>query len=507
MIAIILGIAIGAIAGMVIGILSTKSKNAAIQAQLDAAKAQAETDNKRYINDIAQLKSENSIQLSIVKKDAEQVLNQAKSDAKNALDKALTDAEARYEAAKKEAAKNLENVKREASENLEKFKKEAAENLERTKSELQQQRDFTLKDQQARFEETLAKVTAQMTTATEEMLKQRQKEFSETSGQSIGQILKPLNESIAQMKQAMTDSSKEQSELSGVLKTQIENAMQMSKDAKTSAEELTRAFKHKSKVQGDWGETVLSNLLDGQGARYDIQETMRDNQGNVIKAESGRAMRPDVILHLDHKRDVIIDSKVSMTAFIDYVNAETDEARDTALNAHIASIKKHVDELSKKDYSSYVKPPKVKMDYVIMFVPHSAALWTALNESPTLWSEAMAKKVYIVDEQTLYAALRMIDLTWTQIVQAQNHEKVYDLANEIIDRVGQFMKKYQAIGNALASAQNAYEDGKKKLSPSGPSILNSCGKLLKLGAKQIGKNSIQELTDLDEALAITDAES
>ncbi len=357
-----------------------------------------------------------------------------------------------------------------------------------------------LMEQERRFDVTLHKVFEQLKGVTEDMLKQRQKEFSETSGQRIQQIVNPLKESIEKMKLAMNDNSKEQSELGGILKAQIENAMHLSEAAKASAEELSRVFKHDSKIQGDWGETILSNLLDGQGAHYDVQETLRDAQGNVIKNESGRSMRPDVILHLDKKRDVIIDSKVSMTAFMDYVNAETDDARGAALNAHILSLKKHIDELARKDYSSYVKPPKVKMDYVIMFVPHSAALWTALNAAPTLWSEAMAKRVYIVDEQTLYAALRIIDLTWTQIKQAENHEKVYELANEVIDRIGQFMKKYQAIGLALANAQKAFEDGEKKLAPGGQSVITSCNKLLKLGAKQSDKNPILEIQDLDDAL-------
>lgn len=364
-------------------------------------------------------------------------------------------------------------------------------------------RDFALKEQQLRFEETLQRVTEQMKSATDVMLKQRQREFSESSGQNIQQIVNPLKDSIEKMKQTMSDASRLQSEFGGVLKTQIENAIQMSAAAKASAEELSRVFKHDSKIQGDWGETVLSNLLDGQGAHYDTQESIRDAQGNLIKTEEGRSLRPDVILHLDRKRDVIIDSKVSMTAFMDYVNAQSDDARNAALTAHISSLKKHVDELAKKDYSSYIKAPKVRMDYVIMFVPHSAALWTALNAAPTLWSEAMAKRVYIVDEQTLYAALRMIDMTWTQIAQAQNHEKVYELANEIIDRIGQFMKKYQVIGNALSNAQKAYEEAEKKLSPKGQSIINSCGKLVKLGAKQSDKNPIPELIDLDEALLET----
>ena len=142
-----------------------------------------------------------------------------------------------------------------------------------------------------------------------------------------------------------------------------------------------------------------------------------------------------------------------------------------------------------------------------MFVPHTGALWTALNAQPDLWRRAMDKNVFIADEQTLFAALRIINLTWTQIAQAQNHEKVYALANEMIDRVGQFMKKYQAIGKALDSASKAYEEGEKKLQPSGQSILQTCGKLVKLGAKQSDKNPLPQLMDIDDIPAIGDEAS
>ena len=208
-------------------------------------------------------------------------------------------------------------------------------------------------------------------------------------------------------------------------------------------------------------------------------------------------MRPDIILHLDQRREVIIDSKVSLTAFMDYVNAENEDERQQYLKAHIASLQNHVKELSAKDYSSYIQPPKLKMDYVIMFVPHTGALWTALNAQPDLWRKAMDKNVFIADEQTLFAALRIINLTWTQIAQAQNHEKVYALANEMLDRVGQFMKKYQAIGKALDSAAKAYEDGEKKLQPTGQSILQTCAKLKKLGAKTSDRNPLPQLTDVE----------
>ena len=135
------------------------------------------------------------------------------------------------------------------------------------------------------------------------------------------------------------------------------------------------------------------------------------------------------------------------------------------------------------------------MDYVIMFVPNTGALWTAVNAQPDLWRGAMDKNVYIADEQTLFAALRIINMTWTQIAQAQNHEKVYELANEMMDRVGQFMDRYKAIGKALENAGKAYEAADKKLQPSGQSIIQTCAKLQRLGAKQSPRNPIPELHD------------
>ena len=133
------------------------------------------------------------------------------------------------------------------------------------------------------------------------------------------------------------------------------------------------------------------------------------------------------------------------------------------------------------------------MDYVIMFVPHTGALWTALNAQPDIWRKAMGMNVFIADEHTLFAALRMINLTWTPIAQAENHEKVYELANEMLDRVGKFIKSYESIGKALENAQKAYDDGEKKLLPGGQSILQTCAKLEKLGAKQNIKNPIRQL--------------
>ena len=334
------------------------------------------------------------------------------------------------------------------------------------------------------------------------MLRQRQKEFAESSSAGLGQIVAPLKETMEKMKQAMADSTIRQTAMSSEMKATIESMMRQSEAARKSADELARVFKHGTKVQGDWGETVLDELLESQGLtkgiHYDVQSTIRDASGNAVKSASGSIMRPDVILHLDTRREVVIDSKVSLTAYIDYVNAQTEEDRQKYLKAHVDSIQKHVRELSAKDYSSYIQPPKVKMDYVIMFIPHSGALWTAVNLQPDLWRKAMEQNVFIADEQTLFAALRIINLTWTQIAQAQNHEKVYALADEMLERVGMFMKKYHEIGKALENAARAYEEGEKKLLPKGQSILNTCAKLERLGARQSDRNPLPQLVDIDE---------
>ena len=404
-----------------------------------------------------------------------------------------------------------EAMRLEARRQMEEMKAEDQRRMNEAKADWQKQTDYSIRAQQERFDETIAKVTAQMKTATDDMLKQRQKEFAEASNTTLGQIVNPLRETIDNMKKAMNESTLKQTSMSSEMKANIENMMRQSEAAKKSADELARVFKHGSKVQGDWGETVLDELLESQGltrgVHYDTQSVIRDADGYVVKSDEGSIMRPDVILHLDQRREVIIDSKVSLTAFMDYVNAEDEDKRQQYLKLHIDSIQKHVKELSAKDYSSYVQPPKVKMDYVIMFVPHTGALWTALHAQPDLWRKAMEKNVFIADEQTLFAALRIINLTWTQIAQAQNHERVYALANEMLDRVGQFIKKYQAIGKALESAAKAYEDGEKKLQPGGQSILQTCGKLQKLGAKQSDKNPLPQITDIDDIPAIEEVVS
>lgn len=467
--------------------------------RLDAAKAEAQ-------QQLEAAKKEASEQLEATKAEAQQQLETLKKEASEQLAKTKAEAQQQLEAAKKEANEQLETTKKEASDLLAKTKAEAEAQQQKALAEKDAAWNDIMKGQEQRFNEAMTRMSEQMKNATADMLKDRQKEFADSSNQQLGQIVNPLRETIDKMKQTMADTTLKQTEMSSVLKDNIERSMQQAMAAKKSAEELANALKHGSKVQGDWGEAVLDELLTSQGLvrgiHYDTQAVIRDAQGNTVHTDDGATLRPDVILHLDQRREVIIDSKVSLTAFLDYANADNEADRQRFLKTHIDSLQKHVKELSTKDYSAYVQPPKVRMDYVIMFVPHTGALWTALNAQPDLWRKAMEQNVFIADEQTLFAALRIISLTWTQIRQAENHEQVYRLANEMLDRVGQFMKKYTAIGKALKTATTAYDDAERKLQPSGQSILQTCAKLQKLGAKQSDKNPLPQLIDIDEVAAL-----
>ncbi|MBP5397714.1 MAG: DNA recombination protein RmuC [Bacteroidales bacterium] len=414
----------------------------------------------------------------------------------------LEHSQAALEEARKEAFASLEQAKADGAESLKRAQEDAERRHEETKAELRKQNAEAMEALQKRFDETIAKVSAQMKAETGEMLKARQKEFADSSNLSLGQIMAPLKENIAELRKAMQEDSKEQAERSGQMRQQISDLMRHSEEARKSADELAAAFKHGSKVQGDWGETLLEELLSSQGLtegiHFETQAVIRDEYGKPVHNATGvGTLRPDVILHLDEHREVIIDSKVSLTAYVDYVNAEDEATRQAALKAHLESIKKHVKELSVKDYSSYIRPPKVSAGYVIMFVPNAGALWTALNAEPSLWRQSAEQNVFIADEQSLYGALRMVRLTWTQVAQARNHEEVFKLASEMIERVGMFVEKYEAVGKALTKASEEYEDGKKKLAPQGQSILNTTGKLLKLGARNSKLHPVRGLEEVE----------
>ena len=408
---------------------------------------------------------------------------------------------AHVEADKERMSDLLDEIKQDMPVRIEK----AVQAAEKAKDEVIAARDRAheeaMKAMKDQFAEAMGQMKEQAKAATDELLKARQKEFKEASSEAIGTLLTPVKDKMEELRKEMSTNSDVHKTAESAIKSDVESLMKYTGRVARSTDQLAAAFKYGNKLQGTWGETILEELLSSQGltkgVHFDVQPTILDADGKTVKNEDGSAMRPDVIIHLDRRREVIVDAKTSLGDYVNYVNAENEEDRQRFLRAHIDSIKKHVKELAKKDYASYVQPPKMSAGYVIMFVPNMGALWTALNAEPDLWRWAAEQNVYIADEQSLYGAIRIVQLTWTQVQQAENHEKVFALAGEMMDRVDKFLASYEAVGKALDTAQKAYGEAGRKLAPGGQSITTTAIKLSKMGARK-GKQIEKALLDVED---------
>ena len=348
-----------------------------------------------------------------------------------------------------------------------------------------------------RFKEQLNLMQEQLQNATREILGQRTRELSQQNTVQMTAIIDPLKETIREMRTAMDSSRDTHNKNTASLEKAIEEVMRRTREIGAEADKLASALRNENKVQGNWGELILDELLESQGLKegihYEKQVTLRDRAGKaILNEESGKRMIPDTILHYPDGKDAVIDSKVSLTAFVDYQNAETDEARAEALQRHVRSVRQHVAELARKDYSAYIKLPRQALNYVIMFVPNEGALQLALAEAPELWREAFSKGVFITGEQNLTAALRIIQIAWTQMQQAQNQEAIYDTARMLLDRVADFIGHFETVGQKLQDASSSFTKAADKLKDGRLSVVGAANKLIKLGAKASAKKVIPE---------------
>ena len=383
---------------------------------------------------------------------------------------------------------------------LDRENRELISGKQRAETELQTLHERVLHEGEERerhFQEQLRLVEEQLKNATREMLGQRTQELSRQNTEQMSAIINPLKETIGQMRTAMEQSRETHVKNTATLEKAIEDVMKRTVEIGAEADKLANALRNESKVQGNWGELILDELLESQGltegVHYDKQVLLRDKQGKVIlNEETGQRMIPDTILHYPDGKDAIIDSKVSLTAFVDYQNAETDEERAAALQRHVKSVRNHVDELARKNYSAYIKPPRQALNYVIMFVPNEGALQLALAQAPDLWREAFSKGVFVTGEQNLTAALRIIQIAWTQVRQAQNQEAIFETARMLLDRVADFIGHFETMGQKLQDASTAYQKAVDKLKDGRLSVVGAANKLIKLGAKTSAKKTIPE---------------
>ncbi len=364
--------------------------------------------------------------------------------------------------------------------------------------------DKMLKQAQENYDKALAQmkstIVASMTAETEKLLKEREKELSEGNHETMDSIIKPLKESIAAMEKAMKENAdshlKTTTELSEQLKSAVKEMQDKTSDVGKKADSLSEALTGKPKVQGCFGENFLDAILAGEGLQEGIHYTR--------EASNEDLSRPDFVFHFKdgyEQKDLVVDSKVSLTAFVDYMNAETPEQKKEALDRHIKSVRKHIDELAKKEYAK--KRAKSFADYVLMFMPRDMAFRVALEGEPMLWQEAYQKNVLIATEQTIMPFLKIIQLTWNKYQQDTNIQKITAAAQNMIDRVAAFYDLYIDLGKKLKAVHVVYNSGITKLKPEGQSITTSAKQVIEIGAR---RSKGKEFTVPEDMLTIEDAE-
>jgi DNA recombination protein RmuC len=348
-----------------------------------------------------------------------------------------------------------------------------------------------LKQAQGNYENALQEmkktVTASIAAETQKLLKERENELTEENQSNMETILKPLKESIETMRKAMKDNETSHVETTAKLSKQLEQAVremtEKTSDVGKKADSLSEALTGRPKVQGCFGENFLNDIL--------IREGMKEGEQYTREAANADKSRPDFVFHfkdgLDEK-DLIVDSKVSLTAYVEYMNAETEEERATALDRHVKSVRKHIEELSAKDYTR--KTDRSFADYVLMFMPMEMAYRTALAADPMLWQDAYQKNVLIVTEQTIIPFLKIMHLTWNKYRHDTRIHEITVAAQNMVDRVADFYDQYTDIGDKLKEVAKAYNKGAIKLRPGGRSITTSANQVIDLGAKLSKKKEL-----------------
>ena len=396
------------------------------------------------------------------------------------------------------------------------------ESYERTLSEMKSGHEKAVADLKSGHETAIAELKksheeamgqqletlkAQMVAESEKVLKAREEELDKRAKATFENIAGGLDKNIKDMKEAFEQNKKAHTETSQTLKANIENAVKNLREQTLSigdkADNLAEALKGRNKAQGNWGEVILDNLFTAEGLRegrdYDKEETLRDEHGQILLNEdTAKRMRPDFILHYPNGNDIIIDSKVVLTARYDYYAAEDEAAKADAAVRNLAAIKEQVKKLAKKDYSSYLQPGHKMLDYVIMFVPVYSALRLAYESDRNLWHDAYAQGVLITTEETLMPFLRMINIAWTSHEQVANQQQIITAAETILTRVSDFCTAHAKMGKKLNEALEQYDACDKKIRERGQSIVVAANKLISYGVPQNKKKALPPVIGMEE---------
>ena len=391
--------------------------------------------------------------------------------------------EAEIEIARLQTKQNSLLEKTEELEGLRQdFQKEQTKRIDAEKkttalsSELESLRQI-LEEEKKRMKEVKEQMQQEFKLIANNILKANSEEFSQNSRKNINEIISPLKEKIERFEKKVEDTYekglKDQSDLKAEFKKIYDLSVQLDKDAKN----LTKALKSDSKQQGNWGEVVLERILEESGLVKNQEYFIQTTGENV----EGKTIRPDVVIQLPDHKFIVIDSKVSLTAYQKFVGLEEKEEKEKELKRHVDSVKKHVKELSDKNYPSI--KDKNTPDFVLMFMPIEPAFAAAIQTDHSLFNYAWERKVVIVSPTTLLATLRTIESIWRQEKQTRNALEIARQAGSLYDKFVGFTEDLDKIGNYLDKSQKSYEDARKKLADGRGNIIGQIEKLKTLGAK------------------------
>lgn len=323
----------------------------------------------------------------------------------------------------------------------------------------------------------------------QEILTEHQNNLRQTNRDSIDLLLKPFKDNITEFRERVERIYAHENEQRGALKNELDNLIKLNKQMTSSAANLTDALKGNSKVQGDWGEAYLETILEStglvRGVHYHVQQNLKD--------ENGANLRPDVVLSLPEERRIVIDSKVSLTAYVRYTEAESEAERRQAMAEHVQSVRKHVQELASKGYERLVASP----DFVVMFIPTEPAFLEALKADSDIWADAYARKVIISSPTNLFALLKMVADMWRRDAQNKNQAEIIEKATKLYEQLVVFSEQLEGVGAALDTAKSRYDEAYKRLHTGNNNIVRLGERLKKLGLPTKKQQSARSLAAAD----------
>lgn len=327
-----------------------------------------------------------------------------------------------------------------------------------------------------RWDEGRKAMVDQFKTLATDTLIERSKQLKMANNEQMDAIIKPLKEQLVGLGKAVADAREAESKNKASLDAVIREMMQQTRQIGTDAVNLTHALKGDSKKQGDWGEMILEQMLENSGLKrgehYVIQEEVRD--------ENNRRLRPDVVVRFPRERSVIIDSKVSLTAYARHMAADNDAEREAALKEHVASVRKHVDELATKDYTRVVQD---SIGYVLMFIPNEASYIAAVQAQPELTNEAYRRGVLIVSPTNLLMALQLAYNLWQNEAREQNVEAIFKRAGDLYNKFSDFYSSFEDVGKKLTDATRAFNQAEDRLCRGKGNFVRQVDMLREMGAR------------------------